>query len=70
MIFLTSFASNFLVASWGYDLVTGYKHKEIPPGKEMSLTELRKEGYVLDDKQWLSVSILEPYERPSTSFLS
>nr|ABN09948.3 mitochondrial alternative oxidase [Moniliophthora perniciosa]AEL23664.1 mitochondrial alternative oxidase [Moniliophthora perniciosa] len=39
---------------WGYDFVTRYKHKTIPPGKNMTLAELRKEGYLLDDKAWLS----------------
>ncbi|KAF5369446.1 hypothetical protein D9758_002549 [Tetrapyrgos nigripes] len=48
-------AANLVKLSrWGYDFVSGYKHKEIPPGKDMSLAELRKEGYLLDDKQWLS----------------
>ncbi|EEC00113.1 hypothetical protein MPER_00001, partial [Moniliophthora perniciosa FA553] len=41
-------------ATWGYDFVTRYKHKTIPPGKNMTLAELRKEGYLLDDKAWLS----------------
>ncbi|KAF9267515.1 mitochondrial alternative oxidase [Marasmius fiardii PR-910] len=48
-------AANLVKLSrWGYDFVTGYKHKTIPPGKEMTLAELRKEGYLLDDKAWLS----------------
>ncbi|THV05241.1 alternative oxidase [Dendrothele bispora CBS 962.96] len=47
-------ASLVKLSRWGYDFVSGYKHKEIPPGKDMSLAELRKEGYLLDDKQWLS----------------
>ncbi|KAJ4482212.1 mitochondrial alternative oxidase [Lentinula aciculospora] len=38
---------------WGYDFVSGYKHKVIPPGANMTLQQLRKEGYVLDEKQWL-----------------
>ncbi|KAG7088533.1 hypothetical protein E1B28_012516 [Marasmius oreades] len=42
------------LSRWGYDLVTGYKHRTIPPGKEMTLAQLRKEGYLLDDKAWLS----------------
>ncbi|KAF9077593.1 mitochondrial alternative oxidase [Rhodocollybia butyracea] len=41
------------ISRWGYDLVSGYKHKKIPPGEDMTLEQLRKEGYVLDDKQWL-----------------
>ncbi|KAG2155775.1 AOX, alternative oxidase mitochondrial precursor [Suillus bovinus] len=39
---------------WGFDVVSGYKHKPIPAGREMSLEELRKGGYILDDKAWLS----------------
>jgi len=41
------------LSRWGYDLVTRYKHKKLPPGENMSLEQLRKEGYVLDEKQWL-----------------
>jgi ubiquinol oxidase len=41
----------------GFDIVSGYKHKPIPPGSNMSLEELRKGGYVMDETQWLYVSI-------------
>ncbi|KAG1742397.1 AOX, alternative oxidase mitochondrial precursor [Suillus paluster] len=39
---------------WGFDLVSGYKHKPIPADSKMSLEELRKGGYILDEKAWLS----------------
>ena len=38
-----------------FDWVSGYKHRPIPPGSNMSVEELRKGGYILNDKQWLSV---------------
>ncbi|KAJ7601061.1 AOX, alternative oxidase mitochondrial precursor [Mycena floridula] len=41
------------LARWGYDFVSGYKHKTIPPGSNLTLTELRKQGYLLDNKEWL-----------------
>ncbi|KAL0064691.1 inducible alternative oxidase 2 [Marasmius tenuissimus] len=47
-------ASLVKLSRWGYDFFTGYRHKKIPPGSEMTLAELRKEGYLLDDKAWLS----------------
>jgi hypothetical protein len=42
---------------WGFDLVSGYKHKPIPADSKMSLEDLKKGGYILDEKAWLSVSI-------------
>ncbi|KAI0056560.1 AOX, alternative oxidase mitochondrial precursor [Artomyces pyxidatus] len=42
------------IARWGFDLVSGYKHKEIPPGSTMTLEELRKGGYVMTEHQWLN----------------
>ncbi|KAH9065326.1 AOX, alternative oxidase mitochondrial precursor [Lactarius vividus] len=39
---------------WGFDFVSGYKHRPIPPGSNMSLEELRKGQYVMDEKQWLT----------------
>ncbi|KAH9002675.1 AOX, alternative oxidase mitochondrial precursor [Lactarius hatsudake] len=39
---------------WGFDFVSGYKHMPIPPGSNMSLEELRKGQYVMDEKQWLT----------------
>ncbi|KAF5389237.1 hypothetical protein D9757_003483 [Collybiopsis confluens] len=44
------------LSRWGFDLVSGYKHKTIPPGASLTLEQLRKEGYVLDEKQWLQAS--------------
>jgi hypothetical protein len=41
-----------------FDFVSGYKHVEGPPDPKMSLAELRKAGYLLDDKQWLTVSFV------------
>jgi len=38
----------------GFDIVSRYKHKEIPAGSNMSLMELRKGGYVMDDHAWLN----------------
>lgn len=42
---------------WGFDLVSGYKHKPIPPNSNMSLEELRKGGYVMTEHDWLNVSV-------------
>ncbi|KAF8272003.1 alternative oxidase [Lactarius quietus] len=42
------------LSRWGFDLVSGYKHKPIPPGANMSLEELRKGRYVMDEKQWMT----------------
>jgi hypothetical protein len=40
---------------YGFDVVSRYKHKEIPPASTMTVEELRKEGYLLDEKGWLNV---------------
>ncbi|THH11665.1 hypothetical protein EW145_g505 [Phellinidium pouzarii] len=47
--------ANFLirVLRFGFDLVSGYSHKEIPPGSTMTLEELRKKGYVNTESRWL-----------------
>ncbi|KAK7052567.1 alternative oxidase [Favolaschia claudopus] len=37
-----------------FDLVSRYKHKEIPAGSTMSVEQLRKEGYLLDENGWLN----------------
>ncbi|KAJ7140091.1 AOX, alternative oxidase mitochondrial precursor [Mycena crocata] len=42
------------LARWGFDVVSGYKHKEIPPGSTMTIEQLRKEGYLLDEAGWLN----------------
>jgi len=42
------------LARFGTDLLTGYKHKPIPPNSQMTLQELRKGGYLLNEHQWLS----------------
>lgn len=40
---------------WGYDLVTGYKHKALPENADkMTIQELRKAGYLLSDTDWLN----------------
>ncbi|TFK28021.1 mitochondrial alternative oxidase [Coprinopsis marcescibilis] len=37
-----------------FDVVSGYKHKPLPSNyKEMSVKELREQGYILDDRAWL-----------------
>ncbi|KAF8349322.1 mitochondrial alternative oxidase [Amanita rubescens] len=36
-----------------FDFVSGYRHKEIPKDKQLSLEELRKGRYVQDDKEWM-----------------
>lgn len=41
-----------------FDKISGYKHMKTPPDPNMSLYELRKAGYLLDDKGWLSVSLV------------
>lgn len=38
---------------FGFDLLSGYRHKEIPPNTSMTLQELREKGYVMDQHQWL-----------------
>ncbi|KAJ7689055.1 alternative oxidase-domain-containing protein [Mycena rosella] len=42
------------LSRWGFDVVSRYKHKETPPGSTMSIEELRKEGYLLDENGWLN----------------
>ncbi len=42
-----------------FDFVSGYRHKEIPKDKQLSLEELRKGRYVQDDKEWMLVSTME-----------
>jgi ubiquinol oxidase len=44
-----------------FDFVSGYKHVEGPPDPKMTIAELRKAGYLLDDKQWLTVSAISEY---------
>ncbi|RPD77852.1 alternative oxidase [Lentinus tigrinus ALCF2SS1-7] len=42
------------IARWAFDIASGYKHKPLPPNaSEMSLEELRKGGYLMDETQWL-----------------
>ncbi|KAH9922798.1 alternative oxidase [Epithele typhae] len=42
------------LARWGFDRVSGYKHKPMPANADkMSVEELRKGGYLMDDSQWL-----------------
>jgi len=46
-------ASFVIVLRRGFDIISFYKHKEIPPNSTMTLEELRKGGYVMDETQWL-----------------
>ncbi|KAA1476612.1 AOX, alternative oxidase mitochondrial precursor [Dentipellis sp. KUC8613] len=42
------------ILRWGFDLVSGYKHKPVPPGANMSLEELQKGGYIMTEHDWLN----------------
>ncbi|KZT73769.1 alternative oxidase [Daedalea quercina L-15889] len=48
-------AYNFVrVLRWGFDVASGYKHKPLPPNyANMTLDELKKDGYIMDERQWL-----------------
>lgn len=37
----------------GFDLVSGYKEKGSPPAADLSVDELRRQGYALSETQWL-----------------
>ncbi|OCB84998.1 alternative oxidase [Sanghuangporus baumii] len=37
-----------------FDVVSGYKHKDIPEGTNMSVEELRKNGYVMTEAGWMN----------------
>ncbi|KAL5527883.1 hypothetical protein ACEPAG_6684 [Sanghuangporus baumii] len=37
-----------------FDLVSGYKHKPLPLGTNMTVEELRKEGYVMTEVGWMN----------------
>ncbi|KAG9042003.1 hypothetical protein FS837_011456 [Tulasnella sp. UAMH 9824] len=41
------------VLRFGFDILSRYKHREIPAGSNMSLQELRAKGYSMDDSRWL-----------------
>ncbi|CAE6451093.1 unnamed protein product [Rhizoctonia solani] len=36
-----------------FDILSGYKHKPIPKGSNMSVAELRKGGYLMTEEGWL-----------------
>ncbi|KAB5595951.1 Alternative oxidase [Ceratobasidium theobromae] len=38
---------------WGFDLISGYRHKPIPVGSNMSVEDLRKGGYIMTESEWL-----------------
>ncbi len=40
-----------------FDFVSGYKHVKGPLDPNASLDDLRKAGFLFDDKQWLNVSV-------------
>lgn len=57
----------------GFDLLSGYKHKDIPPNSNMTLEQLRKEGYLLDDHAWMNVTtrmISHTTQEPTIFFLA
>jgi ubiquinol oxidase len=37
-----------------FDLVSGYKQKDIPAGSNMSVEELRAQSYTMSPEQWIS----------------
>ncbi|KAF8606943.1 alternative oxidase [Ceratobasidium sp. AG-I] len=41
------------LARWGFDLVSRYRSKPIPPNSKLSVAELRKEGYLMAESEWL-----------------
>ncbi|KIJ17691.1 hypothetical protein PAXINDRAFT_167678 [Paxillus involutus ATCC 200175] len=41
------------LARWGFDFVSGYKHKPLPRDHKMSTEELKAGGYILTEKAWL-----------------
>ena len=44
------------ITRWGFDIASGYKHKPLPPNaKELTLDDLRRDGYLMDESQWLKV---------------
>jgi hypothetical protein len=45
------------LSRWAFDFASGYTAKPIPPGSNMSVEELRKGRYILDEKQWLTVRV-------------
>lgn len=45
------------VYSTGFDIASRYKHKAIPPDSKLTLEELKKGGYVMNEREWLNVSI-------------
>ncbi|EJD50700.1 alternative oxidase [Auricularia subglabra TFB-10046 SS5] len=38
----------------GFDIVSRYKHKDIPPNSNMNLQQLREGGYTMDPHMWLN----------------
>ncbi|KAI0070147.1 AOX-domain-containing protein [Panus rudis PR-1116 ss-1] len=52
--FSDKLAANFVrILRWGFDFISGYKHKPIPPNSNMTVEELRKGGYIMSEDQWL-----------------
>jgi len=42
------------VLRWGFDVISRYKHREMPAGHTMSVEELTKKGYIMSESQWLA----------------
>lgn len=38
-----------------FDLASGYKHVDGPPPEGLDIVQLRKRGYILSERQWLTV---------------
>lgn len=55
---------NTFTSRWGFDFISRYKHKQIPPNSSMTLQQLREEGYTMDPTQWLAVSRNDPGRCP------
>lgn len=56
-----SYAFSYPSSRKWFDIVSGYKEKGTPPDSNLSLEELRKQGYALTEQQWLQVTSMSRY---------